>query len=115
MSEMETHRGKLVPMILAGVTLEENAKNACVKLGLKRDDYHKSWLECLNDEGYRKVLVRGGIIYEIQDTELESSGFVEGTINDDGSYDYFVSYYNGGASLNEVLESAVKKAEKSGG
>ena len=112
MSETETHRGKLVPMSLKGATLEERAKDACQRFGYERTDYHDTWLECLEDEGYRHLHVRGDIIYEAKDTRLEDYEFVEGTKNDDGSYDYFFAYYNGGASFDEMLDTMMKKADK---
>lgn len=113
MSGSEIHRGKLVPMSLKGVTLEERARDACRVLGYQWDDMYESWVECLRDEGYRHVYVRGDIIYEIQDTHLdEVDGFVEGTRNDDGSYDYYINYYNGGTSFTEVMDEVIVKANK---
>ena len=113
MSQTETHKGRLVPMNLLGPTLEDKARQACCALGLKREEtYHDSWVEALEDEGYKKVIIHNDTIYRIEDTEVEPNGFVEGSKNEDGTYEYFVSYYNGGASLSEVLESAIAKAEK---
>lgn len=111
MSEIETHAGKLIPMDLEGATLEDRAKEACLKLSLKKEDqYHNSWLDCLKDEGYDKVLVYGGVIYDIQDVDHTAKDVAEATVNPDGTIDYLVSFYNGGAGFNEVLESAIKKA-----
>ncbi len=109
MSEMETHKGKLVPITNAGDNLEEQAKEICSRLGLEREEYHKTWIECLRDEGYRKVYIHGDTIYEIQDTQLDSYGFTEGTANEDGSINYFISWYNGGASMDEVLDDVMDK------
>ena len=109
MSEMETHKGKLVPITNVEGTQEERAKEICSRLGLEREEYHNSWLECLKDGGYRKVYIHGDTIYEIRDERLDSYGFVEGTANDDGSIDYFISWYNGGASMDEVLDDVMDK------
>ena len=111
---METHRGKLVPMVLNGVTLEERCEDACKRLGFKKADYHDTWEEAIGDEGYKKVYVDSdeAIIYEIQDKEVDSYGFVEGSKNDDGSIDYFISWYNGGASMDEVLDDVFEKVNK---
>lgn len=112
MSETETHKGKLVPLYFEGNTLEDRAREACLFLGLERDtQYHKSWLECLEDEGHEKVFIHNDIIYKIDDQEVDPEGFSEATVNDNGSYDYFISWYNGGASMNEVLQQAVKQAD----
>jgi len=111
MSEMETHKGTLVPMSLKGATLEERAQDACRLLGYKLDDYD-SWVEVLQDRGYRSAYIRGDTIYEIQDQEVDPYGFVEATKHPDGRIEYFMSWYNGGASMSEVLDDAVAKAEK---
>ena len=69
MSDVETHKGKLVPVVLSGITLEERAECACKKFGFEKASYHESWLDCLKDEGYRAIYVddESEVIYEIQD------------------------------------------------
>lgn len=112
MSEMEAHKGKLVPMTLNGVTMEERAEDACKQLGLEwDDDYHNSWLDCLNDQGYRKAFVGGDIIYKVEDVVLDPFGFTEAFKNDDGTIDYVVLWYNGGAGFDEVIASAIENTE----
>lgn len=108
MSETEIHRGKLVPMILSGVTMEERAKDACEKLEYDPCD-HGSWMDCLREQGYRKVYVHNDIIYKVDDEQLDPYGFTLATKNDDQSIDYFISYYNGGAGFDEVIDSAMKR------
>jgi len=109
MSDMEAHKGKLVPMNLEGDTLEERAKDACSQLNIESTGAHETWLECLHDRGYRKVYIRGNLIYEIKDTELDASGFSEAEANNDGTINYSMLYYNGGASFDEVLDDAVDR------
>jgi hypothetical protein len=112
MSETEVHKGKLVPMVLSGVTLEERANDACAKLEFVKREWHKSWLDCLQDEGYRKVIIRDKVIYKVHDEELDPFGFTSITQNEDGSIDYIIMYYNGGGSFDEVLDYAIDRAEK---
>jgi hypothetical protein len=112
MSEMETHKGKLIPMVLEGVTLEERCEAACKELGIEMAEYNDTWEESLRDEGYKKVYISDRVIYKIDDTEVDSYGFVEGNKNDDGTIDYFISWYNGGGSMDEVLDSVIKKVNK---
>ena len=107
MSEMETHKGKLVPMMLNGVTMEERAQHACNILGYENDCYD-SWMECLEDNGCGSVFVRGDIIYKVEDEELDPYGFAEATLNEDGTIDYFLHWYNGGGGFEEVLDAAIK-------
>ena len=109
MSDVETHRGKLIPLSLEGDTLEEQAKDACRHFGFNRESYHESWLACLNDEGYKRACVIDNVIYKVEDTELDPYGFAFANKNEDGTIDYFINYYNGGASFNEVLDDAIKK------
>lgn len=112
MSEMEAHMGKLIPMEVKGDTLEEQAQGACFKMGFSIASYHKSWVDCLNDEGYRKVYILNNVIYKIDDTELDPFGFAHVNKNSDGTIDYFMNYYNGGASFNEALDGAIKEVSK---
>lgn len=114
MSETVTYKGKLVPMTLEGVTLEERAEYACQEFGFEMKDYYDSWVECLEEEGnYRAAYIRDGIIYEVKNREVDPpNDFIEGTKNEDGSYDYFVSYYNGGAGFSEIMEQMIKEADK---
>ncbi len=112
MSETEVHKGKLIPLSLNGVTMEERAKNACEKYGYEKSSWHRSYLECLRDEGYKTVYVRGDIIYEMKDLELDACGFSDATKNEDNTIDYLVMFYNGGASLDEVIDEAIDRAEE---
>lgn len=112
MSETETHRGKLVPMVLSGVTLEERCESACNELGYEMGKYCDTWEECLSDDGYKKVIIRDKVIYRIvDDVEVPSDGFAEATANEDGSINYFISWYNGGASMDEVINSAIDELD----
>lgn len=106
MSDTEVHKGKLIPMVLSGVTMEQRAKSACKKFGWKKKGYN-SWEESLRDNGYKKIFIRDRVIYEVQDEELDPYGFSCVDINKDGSLDYVVMFYNGGGSFDEVLELAV--------
>jgi len=111
MSDMEAHRGKLVPLWLVGNTLEERAESLCNRVEFKKDESHSSWVDCINDLGYRKFYIRGPAIYEIHDIELDACGFSEASNNEDGGINYFMLYHNGGASFDEALDGAVEKIE----
>lgn len=119
MSEMEAHKGKLVPITnLPGPTPEDNAREICSRLGIEKDeDWYNTWMEALDDDDQNRVFydARRDIWYEVQDKELEIGGFIEATRNEDGSYDYYVNYYNGGAGFGEVMQAAIKKADKGAG
>lgn len=111
MSGTVAHCGRLIPMVLNGASMEERAEEACKQFGYERCDIHDSWLACLNDEGYRTVYIRGDIIYKIEDNKLDAGNLAKAFINKDGSVDYILEYYSGGASFNEVLDDAMDGTE----
>ena len=43
--------------------------------------------------------------------EYDSYGFIEGEKGSDGTYDLFMSWYNGGAGVEEVAEGAIGVAD----
>ena len=45
------------------------------------------------------------------DTELDEDDIFEIKKNEDGSFDYILSYYNGGCSFNEALDYAFKNGK----
>jgi len=106
MSDNEVHIGKLVPMVLSGVTLEQRCKSACKHFKFKKKGAD-SWEDRLREDGYRKVFIRDRVIYEVNDEQLDPSGFSRVTENKDGTVDYTIMYYNGGASFDEALEWGV--------
>ena len=106
MSDNEVHKGKLVPMVLSGVTSEQRCKSACKHFKFKKKPY-KTWEESLRTNGYKQVFIRDCVIYEVHDTELDPYGFSAITENKDGTIDYVVMFYNGGGSFDEVLELGV--------
>ena len=67
------------------------------------------WLYFDNTENYNKFYVVNGNIYEtIEDKEVEDdASFLKD--NGDGTYDYFMEFYNGGTCLSECLENELKK------
>lgn len=108
MSDMESHTGKLIPMHYEGATLEERAEKCCNEFGFAKSSFHKSWEECLRDEGYRQIYILDNIIYKVDDEELDPFGFATATRNEDGSINYNLMYYNGGASFTEALDGAIE-------
>ena len=107
MSKTEAHTGKLVPIEVFGLTEEIRAESICTQFGFEKSEYHDSWIECLEDEGYRKVLRHNGIMYKVNNVEHDPDSFSTCNINSDGTIDYMMIYYNGGASFDEALEHAI--------
>lgn len=113
MSDMESHTGKLIPMVLNGVSMEERFEDACNKLGYKfNEKLHDSWEECFKENCYRDAHVIGDVIYKVEDEELDPYGFATASRNEDGSINYNMMYYNGGASFTEALDGCIEYMER---
>ena len=114
MSETELHKGKLVPLLFSPEkTKEECAEFLCKRMGYERDyEYEDTWMDTLNENGYREIFIYENRFYQVLDTEYPDMDAVDGTLNADGSIDYLLAYYNGGASFNEVLEQVMEKVKK---
>jgi len=116
MSETETWTGKLIPIDLEGKTFDEWIK---VQLGTTElNDMYETWAEYydeeqyMNPEKYKHVVYSRDLnqLFEVVKKKLDPYGFSQGTRNDDGSYDFLTSFYNGGTYLNEVLQEIIAKS-----
>ena len=113
MSEVETHKGKLVPVEVVGNTLEEKIEHICKTHDWDKDEWYDTWQEVLEDNGYREYYIaKDDTIYKIDDKKVDPEGFATGEKNEDGSIDFFISWYNGGASMDEVLDGVLKDIEE---
>ena len=107
MSEMKAYRGKLVLVDKVGnETLEEQCKRL---LNVeKMEDYYISYAEQLCDTKpyvtYKDELYK---ILEKKELDPYDSRF-NGSVNEDGSIDFDVNYYNGGCSLSDALYYVLK-------
>lgn len=52
-----------------------------------------------------------GILYEIVKEPFDSENFVQMSKNDDGSYDFVASFYNGGTFLNDALQAGISRTD----
>lgn len=132
MSQQETRRGKLrlVPNIEGEETYEKKAKEIVASLPVpeKEVDYiaglfaEEGWEQALDEADYYARSGKGtpdyeilnGKIYEVlENVDLtEDGGFCEITKNPDGTLSFIASWYNGGASLSEVLEDELDSQEQ---
>lgn len=91
MSEMERNKGSLIP---TGVDTE-----------LFSDEDWDSY----TDNGF---VVIDGEIYEVEwavKCETDECGFADVSVDNDGNIHFHTLHYNGGGSLEEVIESALSK------
>lgn len=114
MSEMDTYRGRLIPVDRNGLEVEAWIQKL---LGWNSLDerYYSDWFEALGEEHYNQYVYdsRTDMLYLVERERLDPYGFIEASRREDGSVDFTVSYYNGGASFDEVMEAAIRKAGSS--
>lgn len=110
-SEMETYRGKLTPVDLEGLGLDNWIQNLLGWESLE-GTFYESWLEALDEERYDSYVYhkKSEILYEVHRESLDPYGFQFSERKPDGTVEFFVSYYNGGASFDEVAESFLDKS-----
>lgn len=109
MSETEHNRGTL-KLVYQGDDIEGGAEIVCELAGYIKSQYHDSFVEALNDEGYRKHYISGDSIYEVSYSSVDSDGDVFiASKNKDGSIWFETKYYNGGCSFDEALDTAIER------
>lgn len=110
MSETVYYTGKLTPVkTKTGETLEDTAKRIIDENNYKIESYYKTAHECFDDVYYREYITVNNKIYSVQNEDVDDNDDIfKATINEDGSINYVVKYYNGGCSFNEAIEEAMK-------
>lgn len=119
MSYQETRRGKLKKIIHVNGICDQSGMlmELAKQLNIEKD-YLKYLEDCEEDEAFMeacydndclKYTIIGDDIYEILEDEELKYGFCVIDHNEDGTLDYVASWYNGGASLSEVLEKELSK------
>ena len=113
MNDIETIKGKL-QLLVTETYLENTCKEICQRKGkLELDSFCNNWIDQIQEDFHENYIILNKNLYSfIEKTEMNSEGFEEAHKNPDGTIDFFVQWYNGGASLNEVLEDAIKKIGK---
>jgi len=106
MSEMEYHRGKLIPIETDNIKnyLERYMKENNIEL----EEYYDDIFEQFDYEDY-EIKLYNGKIFKVQDERFDDPYFEEFRLNDNGEIEYLVGFYNGGTCLNEMLEEGVEK------
>lgn len=111
MSEYEGHIGKLVEVEVED--LEDFAKEQLKIMNEDKDDFYDSYLEqllCLDSYGF--VFSHGKLYKVTKHKEFNYSDIAHSSKNADGSIDFVLYYYNGGAGFDEVLKEALTNMEK---
>jgi len=105
MSESVIETGRLFPLKVT----EEWAVEECERLDIEADYY--SALETLSNETDQYAIIEGLGFCRVEDFRSADAtdGFQNIIANADGSFDFSVCYYNGGAHWTEVVEAAIRE------
>jgi hypothetical protein len=118
MSQQETIIGKLRLLDkINGETLEDQCKRVYHKQyrELSADEIYGTYKEMLSDEGYDKVVIYEDNLYEvISRKDMDGMDIFEISKAEDGTYDFTLSYYNGGCCFSEAIEYAFNRMKKDG-
>jgi len=111
MSEVESYIGKLIPVDMDGKTLDEWIMN---KLGINELGYYENWLEALEDNHWKEFHFdeNSKILYAVEKQELDPESMANVYRNDDGTYGFVVSFYNGGTYFGEVIQKGLDKVKE---
>lgn len=116
MSEIVHYIGKLKEVVpREGETLQEVAKKIYDQAGFTMSDYWKerfdgNWVKALCGETENYVRHNGRLFEVLQKISIDPDGDIaNASENDDGTINYEVKYYNGGAGFNEAIDEALSK------
>jgi hypothetical protein len=109
-SESVIETGKLFPLKVT----EEWAVEECARLDI--EVYGDGALETLSNETDQYAIIEGLGFCRVEDFKSAdpTDGWQNIKANLDGSFDFSVCYYNGGAHWTEVVESAIKEGSDDG-
>lgn len=112
MSDVEAYKGKLTPVDLKGLDINNYIKTYLVPEIKALGSYYSSWVELMEEELEHKYFYdeNSGVLYKIiKEEELVTDGFVTMHENQDGSYDYVLSFYNGATGFNDTIREGMSQ------
>jgi hypothetical protein len=112
MSETVNYVGKLKLLEnSSNETLEQQAKKILNNCELK--SYNDTYLEQLLDNNHESIILYNDNLYEVLEMkDCSETDIFEIDKNEDGTYNYHVSYYNGDCSFAEAIEEAFDRLEE---
>lgn len=104
MSATEHTRGRLIPTFK---TVEEYLE------GETYSTSYSSLEEYFKDFYYEAAVLINGYVFEVESKSIEPyDDIFEAELNDDGSYNFEVKYYNGGCCFSEAIEEALDNCKE---
>lgn len=108
MSNTEFHFAKLVPIKFHEPTLEDFCKK--ISNNCELASFNENYIEHVKDSMSENYFIHGDNIYAITEhEESDDSDFQKLITNNDGSFTFIGSFYNGGTCFEEVLEEEFDK------
>lgn len=108
MSETVGYKGKLEAVDVIGLeSLEETCERVYKELDkeMTDDTYVDSIVQ--DDDDY--VIVDEVLYKYLEKSKFDYEYVAQATENDDGTIDFLCIFYNGGTSLNEMIEDAISE------
>lgn len=113
MSEQQTKKGKFKKVDLQGKTIEEWCKEQCINIGKTNKWEDETWKEFFFDMYWDGFFIVNNELYEIIEVEdLDNSYYVQVDKQDDVTYSFYATYYNGETCLQECLEKGLEEIER---
>lgn len=110
MSEQQTKRGKFKKIDLQGKTIEEWCEEQCKKERKTNKWEDETWKEFFFDIYWSKFFIVKEQLFEIiEEKDLDSCYYTQIDKQDDGTYSFYSTYYNGNTCLQECLEDELEK------
>jgi len=116
MSETVNYTGTLKRLDFNSLEEIENIAQEIIRGRGNKDEfpsYFDHYWEWLESEYENEFFYINGSLYQAlkcEEIDMDTDQF-KANRNQDGSIDFNVRYYNGGCSLGEALETAIKKLE----
>lgn len=112
MSETERHIGRVRKVDLKGLSIEEWCKAKCEELGIEKlEKWYDTYEDALLIELWEKFVKVDGDLWEViedrQEDYYEDLSIIK--LNEDGTLDYTIQFYNGRTCLSEMLEEGILK------
>ena len=113
MSEQRTYIGKFWEIDTCGKTPEEYAKLCMERIGrTELPSYHDNWLEYLLDYEDDKFIKLNDKLYKLSiENNIDDSCFCVIHKENDGSFSFATSFYDGGTYLEEVLTDEFERMQ----
>lgn len=109
MSEQQTKRGKFKQIDLQGKTIEEWCEKQCKKEGKTKKWADETWKEFFFDMYWDEYFIVNDELYHILEVEdIDSCYYVQVDKQDDDTYSFYATYYDGGTCLTECLEEGIE-------